>query len=181
MPVSPQARRQHPQLSEFWEARLIDCPSSRRYPTLLDDPVRYPADQVAASYRQRWEIELGFREIKQSMQHNEIVLRSKRPELVRQEVWGLLIAYTLLRREIHQTADAMGVAPTRLSFQGLIRATVVELRHAPLETSGNFPKRLAWLRQQARAYLLSARRQRACPREVKRRCQKDAAKKSQSG
>lgn len=180
MPVSPQARRQHPQLPEFWEARLIVCPSGRRYLTSLDDAVRYPADQVAASYRQRWEIELGFREIKQSMQDNEIVLRSKRPELVRQEVWGLLIAYNLLRREIHQAADAMGVVPTRLSFQGFTRAIVAELRHAPLETPGAFPRRLARLRQQARAYLLPPRRQRSCPREVKRRPQKYTAKKCQS-
>lgn len=135
---------------------------------------------MAASYRQRWEIELGFREIKQSMQDNEIVLRSKRPELVRQEVWGLLIAYNLLRREMHQAADALSVAPTRLSFQGFTRAIVAELRHAPLETPGAFPKRLARLRQQACAYLLPPRRQRACPREVKRRPQKYTAKKCQS-
>jgi Transposase DDE domain len=135
---------------------------------------------VAASDRQRWEIELGFREIKQSMLDNEIVLRSKRPELVRQEVWGLLIAYNLLRREMHQAADALSVAPTRLSFQGLTRAIVAELRHAPLETPGAFPKRLARLRQQACAYLLPPRRQRACPREVKRQPQKYTAKKCQS-
>ncbi len=141
--MSSQARRQHPRLPELWEARLVVCPSSRRYPTLLDDPVRYPADQVAASYRQRWEIELVFRKIKQSMQDNEIVLRNKHPELVRQEVWGLLIAYNLLRREIHQTADAMGVAPTRLGFQGLTQTVVSELRHALLEIPGNILKRLA--------------------------------------
>jgi len=169
LPVSPQARRQHPELPAFWEARLIVCPSGRRYLTSLADPVRYPADQVAACYRERWEIELGFRDIKQTMQANDSVLRSKRPELVRQEIWGLLIAYNLLRWEIHQTANELGVPPTRISFQGFARAMVAELRHAPLETPGAFPKRLAWLRQQARVYLLPPRRQRSCPREVKRR------------
>lgn len=169
LPVSPQARRQHPDLPAFWEARLITCPSGRRYLTSLADTVRYPADQVAACYRERWEIELGFREIKQGLQANDTVLRSKRPELVRQEIWGLLIAYNLLRREMHQTADALDVPPTRLSFQGFTRAIVAELRHAPLETPGAFPKRLARLRQQARVYLLPARRRRSCPREVKRR------------
>jgi len=96
-------------------------------------------------------------------------LHSKRPELVRQEIWGLLIAYNLLRWEIHQTANELGVPPTRISFQGFARAMVAELRHAPLETPGAFPKRLAWLRQQARVYLLPPRRQRSCPREIKRR------------
>jgi hypothetical protein len=169
LPVSPQARRQDPELPAYWEARLIVCPSGRRYLTSLADAVGYPADRVAACYRQRWEIELGFRDIKQSMQANDTVLRSKRPELVRQEIWGLLIAYNLLRWEMHQTADELGVPPTRLSFQGFTRAIVAELRYAPLETPGAFPKRLARLRQHARVYLLPPRRQRSCPREVKRR------------
>ena len=169
LPVSPQARRQDPELPAYWEARLIVGPSGRRYLTSLADAVGYPADRVAACYRQRWEIELGFRDIKQSMQANDTVLRSKRPELVRQEIWGLLIAYNLLRWEMHQTADELGVPPTRLSFQGFTRAIVAELRYAPLETPGAFPKRLARLRQHARVYLLPPRRQRSCPREVKRR------------
>jgi hypothetical protein len=169
LPVSPQARRQDPELPAYWEARLIVCPSGRRYLTSLADAVGYPADRVAACYRERWEIELGFRDIKQSMQANDTVLRSKRPELVRQEIWGLLIAYNLLRWEMHQTADELGVPPTRLSFQGFTRAIVAELRYAPLETPGAFPKRLARLRQHARVYLLPPRRQRSCPREVKRR------------
>jgi Insertion element 4 transposase N-terminal/Transposase DDE domain len=169
LPVSPQARRQDPELPAYWEARLIVCPSGRRYLTSLADAVGYPADRVAACYRLRWEIELGFRDIKQSMQANDTVLRSKRPELVRQEIWGLLIAYNLLRWEMHQTADELGVPPTRLSFQGFTRAIVAELRYAPLETPGAFPKRLARLRQHARVYLLPPRRQRSCPREVKRR------------
>jgi hypothetical protein len=169
LPVSPQARRQDPELPAYWEARLIVCPSGRRYLTSLADAVGYPADRVAACYRERWEIELGFRDIKQSMQANDTVLRSKRPELVRQEIGGLLIAYNLLRWEMHQTADELGVPPTRLSFQGFTRAIVAELRYAPLETPGAFPKRLARLRQHARVYLLPPRRQRSCPREVKRK------------
>ncbi|KZC36395.1 MULTISPECIES: IS4 family transposase [Rhodanobacter] len=52
LPVSPQARRQHPHLPVFWEARLIICSSGRRYLTSLADPIRHPADQVAACYRQ---------------------------------------------------------------------------------------------------------------------------------
>jgi hypothetical protein len=141
LPVSPQARRQDPELPAYWEARLIVCPSDRRYLTSLADAVGYPADRVAACYREHWEIELGFRDIKQSMQANDTVLRSKWPELVRQEIWGLLIAYNLLRWEMHQTADELGVPPTRLSFQGFTRAIVAELRFATLETPGAFPKR----------------------------------------
>lgn len=139
LPVSPQARRQHPGLPAFWEARLIVCPSGRRYLTSLADAVRYPADRVTACYRERWEIELGFRDIKQGMQANDTVLRSKRPELVRQEIWGLLIAYNLLRWEMHQTADELGVPPTRMSFQGFTRAIVAELRMPHWKSLAPFP------------------------------------------
>ncbi|WP_228355538.1 MULTISPECIES: transposase domain-containing protein, partial [unclassified Shigella] len=41
----------------------------------------------------RWEIELGYREIKQTMQLSRLTLRSKKPELVEQELWGVLLAY----------------------------------------------------------------------------------------
>lgn len=61
-------------------------------------PRTHPAQELAELYHQRWEIELGFREIKQTLQEGEPVLRSKQPALVRQELWGVLIAYTLLRR-----------------------------------------------------------------------------------
>ena len=139
LPVSPQARRQDPALPACWEARLIVCPSGKRYPTSLADADRYPAQSVAACYRERWEIERGFRDIKQPMQTRDTVLRSKRPSLVRQEIGGLLIAYNLLRWEMQQTAHELGVPPTRLSFHGFTRAIVAELRY---RTHGN-PRRLS--------------------------------------
>ncbi|WP_241013033.1 transposase, partial [Shigella dysenteriae] len=40
-------------------------------------------------YSHRWEIELGYREIKQTMQLSRLTLRSKKPELVEQELWGV--------------------------------------------------------------------------------------------
>ena len=58
------------------------------------EPKRFEPQELAQLYRQRWEIELGFREIKQSLQQGQGVLRSKQPELVMQEVWGVLIAHT---------------------------------------------------------------------------------------
>ncbi len=55
-------------------------------------------------YHQRWEIELGFRDIKSSMLNNAITLRSKKAELVYQELWGILLAYNLVRREASHAA-----------------------------------------------------------------------------
>lgn len=68
MPLSPQARQQRPDLPSHWEARLIEtaCGTGvRRYLTSLADARRYPARDLAAHYRQRWEIELGYREIRE--------------------------------------------------------------------------------------------------------------------
>lgn len=170
LPVSPQARQQRPDLPFYWQARLIKCMiggEPRQFLTSLCDAQRFPARDIAAHYVQRWEIELGFREIKQGMQKNTTTLRSRLPELVRQEVWGTLIAYNVLRHEIAQMADELRVPPQRLSFQWLALAITTALYHWPLQTPGTFPKRLALLREQARAYLLPERRTRSYPRVVK--------------
>lgn len=91
MPVSPQARALDPALPSHWQARLIQTEvqgKPRRFITSMLEPARFVAAQLAQLYCQRWEIELGFREIKQSLQQGCGVLRSKQPELVMQEVWG---------------------------------------------------------------------------------------------
>lgn len=183
LPVSQQARKARPDLPEHWQARLIECKvggQTRRFLTSLHDPRLYPAHDVIEHYVQRWEIELGFREIKQGMLKSAATLRSKLPALVRQEVWGLLIAYNLLRHEIACMASELKVPPQRLSFQWLALAITTALYHWPLQTPGTFPKRLALLRQQARHYLLPERRTRSYPRVVKRTPPKYPNKKCQS-
>lgn len=170
LPISPRARRMRPELPTHWQARLIECMvggQCRQYLTSLRDARAFSARDIAAYYTQRWEIELGFREIKQGMLKSAPILRSKLPELIRQEVWGMLIAYNILRHEIAQTAEEMHVPPQRLSFQWLALAITTALYHWPLQTPGTFPKRLAWLRAQARAYLLPERRIRSYPRVLK--------------
>ena len=67
MPIWPRARQRHPELPLWWQARLIEVTlagRTRRFITSLCEPKRYPAQALAELYRQRWEIELGFREIK---------------------------------------------------------------------------------------------------------------------
>lgn len=117
MPVSPRARKLHPELPSHWQARLIQAHvggKTRRFITSMLHPQRFAVTALAQLYRQRWEIELGFREIKQSLQQGQAVLRSRQPELVKQEIWGVLIAYTLLRRWMRLMAEHEGVAPGRV-------------------------------------------------------------------
>lgn len=182
MPVSPRARQLDPQLPSHWQARLITLTvqgKPRRFITSLLDHNAYPAQQLAQLYRQRWEIELAFRDIKSSLQGGQEVLRSKQPDLVKQEVWGLLIAYTLLRRWMRHMADNAGVEPNRISFHTTQHAIVGLFHSANLTTPGTLPARLNDLLNQARYFLLPPRRSdRSYPREVKNRAHKFPKKKA---
>lgn len=172
LPVSPQARMKRPDLPSTWEARLIECQiggKTQRFLTSLRDPHIYPAREIVAHYLQRWEIELGFREIKQGLLQRAAVVRSKQPDLVRQELWGLLIAYNLIRQEMGQMADGLNVPPQRLSFQWLTLAITMALTGWPLEETDALADRLQLLHAIAVRYILPPRRDRSYPRVVKPR------------
>ncbi|QUX95634.1 IS4 family transposase, partial [Marinomonas sp. CT5] len=77
----------------------------------------YTADQIALLYQQRWEIELGFRDIKSSMLNNAITLRSKTVDLIYQEMWGMLLAYNVVRREASHTAATHGQRASEIRFK----------------------------------------------------------------
>ncbi|QJD66428.1 IS4 family transposase [Xanthomonas campestris pv. badrii] len=176
MPVSPQARKARPELPSHWQARLIEVSVGgrlRRFITSLPCPHTHPAHALAELYRQRWEIELGFREIKQSLQEGEPVLRSKQPALVRQELWGVLIAYTLLRRWMREMAAHAKVEPQRISFHTASYAIVNLLAVPSLDSAGTLPRQLTALLAQSRHFVLPPRRtERSFPRVVKNRTSK---------
>ncbi|EMO0969892.1 transposase, partial [Vibrio cholerae] len=73
---------------------------------------------IAELYSHRWEIELGYREMKQYMLQNSLTLRSKTPALVKQELWGMLLAYNLLRFMMCQMAYSLDtVMPYQIGFK----------------------------------------------------------------
>ena len=91
-------------------------PTQRGYPpqlllTSLVDDKRYPAAEIRTLYHERWEIELGFGEIKTDMLERLETIRSKSPSGVAQEMWGLLLAYNLVRLEIERVAAELDVLP----------------------------------------------------------------------
>ena len=181
MPVSQRARQIDPSLPSHWQARLITVTvagKSRRFITSLLDHRVHPAQALAQTYRQRWEIELGFRDIKQSLQEGQPVLRSKQPERVKQEVWGVLIAYTLLRRCMRQMAEHAGVEPQRISFHTAQYAVLNLLQLASLQSAGTLPQQWALLMSRAHHFVLPPRRSdRSYPRRVKNRAPKFPTKK----
>jgi hypothetical protein len=94
---------------------------SYRLVTNLLDPIEAPALELAALYHERWEIEGVFDEFKTHLRANSTVLRSKTPDLVLQELWGLLLAHFAIRQLMAQAAWPRGLDPDRLSFTHAVR------------------------------------------------------------
>ena len=96
---------------------------SYRLVTNILDPDAAPALELAALYHERWEIEGEgvFDELKTHLRSNSTVLRSKTPELVQQELWGLLLAHFAIRQLMTQAAWPRGLDPDRLSFTHAVR------------------------------------------------------------
>ncbi|MFL0953566.1 transposase, partial [Vibrio parahaemolyticus] len=81
---------------------------------------KYSLEDLLAVYWQRWEIEEGYGEIKQTQLQSEVTLRSRFAVSVRQELWGILLAYNLVRLEMIHIAQDADVSPTRVSFTAAI-------------------------------------------------------------
>jgi hypothetical protein len=94
---------------------------SYRLVTNLLDPQAAPALELAAIYHERWEAESVFDEFKTHMRSTSTVLRSKTPELVEQELWGLLMAHFAIRQLMAQAAWDRALDPDRLSFVHALR------------------------------------------------------------
>jgi hypothetical protein len=163
-----------PGMPKTWEIRAIRY-KKRGFPpatllTSLTDPEAYPAAELVALYHERWELEIGYDELKTHMLDRQEAIRSRSPEGVRQELWGVAIAYNLIRLEMERAAAAAGVPPTRISFVNAMIFVVQEvtaLRGQRL-SFGTIPSRLEYLHQQLKRLVLPERRTtRSYPRAVK--------------
>ena len=169
---SEKLRREHPDLPEKIVARMVTCRPKGYKPfkviTSLLDPVQYPAKEIGALYHERWELEVGYDEIKTHLLERSEALRSKTPNGIRQEIAGIAIAYNLIRVEMARVAREAKVPPRRISFLHalhLIRAFCISVwATAP----GAVPRRLASLERDLRSLILPERRtERRYPRHVK--------------
>ncbi len=89
--------------------------------TTILDPEEASAQELAALYHERWEIETALDELKTHLRGARIVLRSKKPELVRQEFYGLMMAHFAIRGLMHEAALKADEDPDRLSFLHAVR------------------------------------------------------------
>jgi hypothetical protein len=92
-----------------------------RLATTILDPGKAAAGELAALYQERWEIETAFDELKTHLRGAHIVLRSKTPDLVRQEFYGLMLAHFAIRGLMHEAALKADQDPDRLSFLHAVR------------------------------------------------------------
>jgi hypothetical protein len=100
---------------------IADAEPIYRLVTTILDPKRGPAHELAALYHERWEIETALDELKTHLRGARIVLRSKTPNLVRQEFYGLMMAHFAIRSLIHEAALKADEDPDRLSFLHAVR------------------------------------------------------------
>lgn len=116
-------------------------PVYRLITTILDHQLA-PANELAALYHERWEIETALDELKTHLRGAQIVLRSKAPELVKQEFYGLLMAHFAIRGLMHEAALRADEDPDRLSFLHAVRVVQRRMpRYAVIPPSGqeSFP------------------------------------------
>lgn len=170
--VSSEARKQDPSLPTRFDARVITYQRKghppQRLVTSLVDPLRFPAAEVRALYHERWEIELGFGEIKTDLLERFETIRSKSPTAVEQELWGILTVYNLVRLEMQRIAAALDVHPLRISFVAAVRACVHQWVLAAAASPGRIPGHLAAVPDRMRIFVLPPRRpERRFPRAVK--------------
>jgi len=126
------ARREEPMLVRVVDYTLADGrenPTSYRLFTTLLDPTEIAAADLAATYKQRWEIELAFDELKTHQRGPRTVLRSKSPALVLQEIWGHLCCHYAIRSLMAEAATHSGHDPDRVSFVAALRITRQTLAH----------------------------------------------------
>jgi IS4 transposase len=106
---------------EYTLEGLSDAESSYRLATTILDPDQAPAKELAALYHERWEIESSFDELKTHLRGRQITLRSKTPDLVKQEFYGMMMAHFAIRGLMHEAALKEEVDPDRLSFLHAVR------------------------------------------------------------
>lgn len=111
---------------EFWVRAADDQGRTRteryRVITTLLDWRRYPAAGLAAGYGWRWAIETGYREFKTFLRGPGRILRSRTPDLARQEIWAWLCIYQAIRVIICRAAAGAGLDPDRISFTAALYA-----------------------------------------------------------
>ena len=170
--ICGKTRRGDPSLPRTYQARAIRYQRRGFRPqtllTSLIDPVAYPAKEVVAMYHERWEIELGYDELKTELLDRQETIRSRTVSGVEQELWGIFLAYNLVRLEMQRTAAQLRVRPIQISFVAALRLVCETWSWCAIASPGAIPARLNTMRELFPRLVLPDRRPtRSYPRAVK--------------
>ena len=145
-----------------------DDTTYRLLTTILDHKIASAAE-LAALYKERWEIESAFDELKTHQRSAPVVLRSKMPDGVLQEAHGYLCVHLAIRWLMHSVALGADADPDRISFTRTLRVA----RRTAASHPGSSPQTLDDAHRQVTSELLfellPSRRHRTNPRVVKRK------------
>ncbi len=156
--------------------RLGHGEKHRLITTLLDDKL-HPAKALICLYHERWEIEIGYDEIKVHQNQNRTVLRSKTPWGVMQEIHGMMLTHFALCHLRHQAALANDLDPDRISFVHTVRViqrAIPAFQRTPVRLLPFMYKQM--LREIAEE-ILPIRRIRYYPRVIKQKMSNFALKR----
>jgi Transposase DDE domain len=188
VPPSPSGQAHYPVQQGLWvriisyrvtDARLVEVGQVYRLVTTLLNPRVAPALELLELYHERWEIELVIDEIKTHERVQRKVLRSKTPEGVRQELYGLFLPHYAVRVHLAKAATESGLDPDRLSFTAGLFVLIDMLDLALLLEPEATEPLLGRMRAQLARQVLPERHLRVNRREVKQIYNKYKPKKRQ--
>jgi hypothetical protein len=110
--------------------------------TTILDPAQSDAHELASTYAQRWEFESSLREIECQLLEPGSTLRSKTPEMIRQEIWALFLTHYAIRSFMKEAADTTELDPDRLSTIraiNIIRRSVTDPAEFSPHNTGTTP------------------------------------------
>jgi hypothetical protein len=134
--------------------------------TMLDENL-YPADDLAALYRERWHAELDLNSLKTTLQIEH--LRCKTPEMMRKELWVHLLAYNLIRQTMADAARQHASLPRYLSFKGALQTMTAFAPYLASCTSSDYHDLMRPLLTAIASHRVGERPNRSEPRAIKRR------------
>lgn len=170
--VSWYSRQKDPSLPKRFIARAVRYQRKGFRPqwllTSLVDREAFPASEIISLYHERWEMELGYDEVKTEMLERQEAIRSQTREGVAQELWGVGLAYNLVRLEMERIAEQVQLPPNRISFITALRLIRDEWMWLAGASPGAIPKHLRRLSEELTRFILPPRRShRRYPRAVK--------------
>ena len=147
--------------------------------TTILDPAAAPADELAALYAERWEIETALDELKTHQRGPKMVLRSKTPAGVRQEIYGHLCTHYAIRALMSTAAGDEEIDPDRISFTRTLRAARRSTRAGLGTSTVNLAAALTDTLAEILHELLPTRRLRSAARVVKRKMSNYGVKRAE--